>query len=177
MKRTESLDQTEHISDIFTRIMLKLMAPNLSDGEQQGISLSQFNALRHIASHSPCTIGGIAEALSVSQPAATMLVERMVRKGLVERRSGSTDRRQADVVIAESGRTILQGIEAERTKRLAGIVNQMAPADRANLVESLGRFVEAALDTRELSGEACLHCGVEHNDECIVNKSRGMVNG
>ncbi len=172
MSNTDFLSQTEHISDIFTRIMVKIMTPNLADGESDEITVSQFQALKHIAHNGPCTIGSIAGGLSISQPAATMLVDRMVRKGLLERHPGPTDRRQTEVSLAEYGYQLLERIEAERAKKLAQIVKLMDRPEREQFVESLERFIEAALEVEKSPNEACLRCGTEHHEDCIVNKIR-----
>ena len=172
MNDTDFLSQTEHLSDIFTRIMVKIMTPNLADGESDEITMSQFQALKHIAHNGPCIIGSIAGGLGISQPAATMLVDRMTRKGFLERHPGRTDRRQTEVSLAAHGTELLDRIEAERAKRLAEIVKQMDRPEREQFVESLERFVEAALEIDRSPNEACLRCGTEHHEDCIVNKSR-----
>lgn len=172
MSNTDFLNQTEHISDIFTRIMARIMTPNLADGESDEITASQFQALKHIAHNGPCTIGSIAGGLGISQPAATMLVDRMVRKGLLERHAGRSDRRQTDVSLASHGAELLDRIEAERAAKLAQIVRLMDPPERERFVESLERFVEAALEVEKSPSQACLRCGTEHHEDCIVNKIR-----
>jgi len=176
MKDAEFLSQTEHISDIFTRIMLKIMTPNLSRASDE-VSISQFQALRHIAQHGLSTIGSIADGLSISQPGATMLVDRMVKRGLVKRQPGRNDRRQSEVSLAPRGKRLLDRIEAERMERLAGVVKLMKHSEREQFVESLERFIAAALEIGQSPDEACLRCGTEHQDDCIVNKSREMVDG
>lgn len=169
MTDSEHLAETERISDIFTRIMLRITAPSL--GAAEDITTSQYQALRHIAHNGPCSIGGLAHALSISQPAATMLVDRMVKRGLVRRRPSKADRRQAEVSLALGGEEILGRIEAERAGRLAGVLKLMSPSDREQFVESLERFIAAALET-ETPEQACLRCGAQHHGDCIVSKSR-----
>ena len=169
MTDAEYLAQTERISDIFTRIMLRISDPSL--GAPDEITTSQYQALRHIAHNGPCSIGGLAGALSTSQPAATMLVDRMVKRGLVLRRLSKADRRQAEVSLAASGKEILGRIEAERASRLAEIVKLMGPSEREQFVVSLEHFIAAALET-ETPEEACLRCGTEHNSDCILSKTR-----
>lgn len=171
MKDAEFLSQTEHISDIFTRIMLKIMTPNPSSASDE-VSISQFQALRHIAQHGASTIGSIAEGLSISQPGATMLVDRMVRRGLVKRQPGRNDRRQSKVSLAPQGKRLLDRVESERMERLAGVVALMEHSEREQFVESLERFIAAALEIGRSPDEACLRCGKQHQDECIVSKSR-----
>jgi DNA-binding MarR family transcriptional regulator len=171
MDDTEFLNQTEHISDIFTRIMLKIMTPNLSGSGSDEITLAQFQALKLISQHGHCTIGSIAEGLSVSQPAATMLVDRMVKRGMVERQPGRNDRRQAEVSLAEYGKELLVRIESERMEYLAEILKLMGRSEREQFVESLERFIAAVVEFERSPLEACLRCGSRHHDDCIVNKA------
>lgn len=168
MNDAELLIETEHISDIFTKIMLDLMTPALASSEE--ITMPQFQALKHISLHGSCSIGSLAQGLSVSQPAATMLVDRMLRKGLVVREPGKSDRRQAEVSLTEHGESLLAQIESERTDRLAKILSLMEQTDRRQFVRSLERFIEAALKLERTPNEACLRCGIEHHKDCIVNQ-------
>ena len=168
---TELLIQTEHVSDVFTKIMLDLMA-----GSEE-ITVPQFQALKHIALHGSCSIGSLAHGLAVSQPAATMLVDRMLRKGLVVREPGKSDRRQAEVTLTEHGESLLQQIESERTDRLSKILSLMEQPDREQFVRSLERFIEAALKLERTPDEACLRCGIEHHKDCIVNQLQLAIVG
>ncbi|HUV05260.1 MAG TPA: MarR family transcriptional regulator [Armatimonadota bacterium] len=171
MNQTETISQTERVSDIFARIMAKLLTAGFPVGPADEITVAQFQALRHIAQHGTCSIGSLAKGLSVSQPAATMLVSRMARRGLAERRPGQRDRRQAEVSLTRCAEDLLGRIETERTQRLAGILSQMPPEERTRLVESLERFIEAALKLDGEVDEICLRCGSEHQPDCIVNQA------
>lgn len=165
------LIQVEHISDVFTRMVLKTMAAGLADKAEE-ITTSQFQALKHIAQHGPCTVGQLARGLDTSQPAATMLVGRMVKRGLVERQPGRSDRRQAEISLTRRAEELLSHIEAERASRLSSTLAQMSEQERRQLIESMERFVSAALTQEDSVDEACLNCGSEHQPDCIVNKTR-----
>lgn len=171
MTDTELLNQTEHIADIFTRIMHKIMLDDLHGDDSEEITPVQFQALKHIAQHGPCTIGNIAEGLLISQPAATMLVDRMVKRDLVDRRIGKNDRRQAEIALTDRSRELLACIEAERIRRLRRILLMMAPDERLQFMESLEKFVSASLKLEKTVDNACLRCGVEHHPDCIVNQT------
>jgi len=170
MNDKDLLNQTERISDIFAKVMLKTMTAGLGDSRQGDVSMAQFQALRFIGQHGPCTIGGLAEGLYVSQPAATMMADRMVRKGLLARRTGE-DRRKSQLDLTDRARRLLSNAESERAERFSGILSHLRPEEREQLVQSLEQFVTAALE-QESADEACLHCGREHVAECVVNRAR-----
>jgi len=177
MNDTEFLNQTEHVSDIFTRIMLKVAAADLGEGSSDEITPAQFEALKRIAGHGACSIGALADALSVSQPAATMLVDRMARRGLVQRRTGRSDRRQAEVSLTPHAKDLIEKLDSGRAKRLRRIIGLMKPHEAEQFVESIECFVAAALKLECSPDEACLRCGTEHQDDCIVNQTNLEVAG
>ncbi|MHB0999553.1 MAG: MarR family winged helix-turn-helix transcriptional regulator [Armatimonadota bacterium] len=171
MTDNELLNQTEHIADIFTKIMQKIMTDDLALGASEEVTSSQFQAMKHIAQHGMRTIGNIAEGLSISQPAATMMVDRMVKRGLVERNPGRSDRRQAEIMLTDRAKELLRCAEAERINRLSRILGAMEPQERRQFVESMEKFVSATLKFEDNVNNACLRCGMEHHTDCIVNQT------
>lgn len=82
------------------------------------LSLIHLNVLTLLESDGPMTMGGLAEALDVSQASATGIVHRMRERDLVDRESDPEDRRIVRVVLTESGRRLIDGVAAERRGRL-----------------------------------------------------------
>jgi DNA-binding MarR family transcriptional regulator len=169
MSDSRLLGEVEHISDIFTRILMKTMTVDLTSEE---ITEAQFQALRHIAGHGSSTVGGLAEGLSISQPAATTMVDRMSKRGFVERQPGRIDRRQAEITLTERAVSLMEEIERDRAERLGRILEEMGDSERRQLLESLEGFVAAALKSETSIEGACLRCGSEHHAGCIVNRAQ-----
>lgn len=167
MNDSKLLNEIEHISDIFARILLKTMTGDTSEE----ITEAQLQALRHVSHHGPSTVGSLADGLSISQPAATMLIDRMAKRGLLERQPGRNDRRQAEISLTQRASEILEEIEHERAERLKRILELMEEDERHQLAESLEKFVAAALKLETPIEEACLRCGIEHRAGCIVNRT------
>lgn len=82
------------------------------------LSLIHLNVLTLLESNGPMTMGGLAEALDVSQASATGIVHRMRQRDLVDRESDAEDRRLVRVVLTETGRRLIDGVAAERRGRL-----------------------------------------------------------
>ena len=82
------------------------------------LSLIHLNVLTLLESNGPMTMGGLAEALDVSQASATGIVHRMRQRDLVDRESDAEDRRLVRVVLTETGRCLIDGVAAERRGRL-----------------------------------------------------------
>lgn len=71
--------------------------------KRMGIELSELAALEHLQAAGPLTLGRLGERLSMSPGAVTALVDRLERKGYVERVPHPADRRSALVRQTEAG--------------------------------------------------------------------------
>jgi DNA-binding MarR family transcriptional regulator len=77
----------------------------------------QFNVLRILRGQypNPATINLITERMLDKMSNASRLVDKLLAKGLVDRRTCPEDRRQVDIVITEKGQELLKKID-EQTK-------------------------------------------------------------
>lgn len=171
MNNKQVVWKTERIAEIFARLESKMIDTEVPGSRSYVITAPQLQALRHIAQHGPSTISAIADGLSISQPAATMLINRMQRRGLVKRRPRADDRRQAEVSLTRQAESLLRRMERARFDRLSVILEHMSPEERLQFLDSLQKFVAAALKACECTvEEVCLRCGKDHDPECVVNQ-------
>ena len=99
-----------------SRVLVAIAARSLADvGEQ--VTLTQYRALVVLASRGPQNVAALAEALAVTPPTASRLCDRLVRKGLVRRRSDRRDRRQMRIALSESGSALIETVTARRRRR------------------------------------------------------------
>jgi len=68
--------------------------------------------MRALAACEPSTIGQIASAAAISQPAATQTVALMVRDGLLSSTAGPKDARQRLIRLTRKGRDLLPRLQA-----------------------------------------------------------------
>ncbi len=80
-------------------------------------------------------------------------MDRLAKKGLVERAVAPSDHRQAVLTVTPEGRGLVNEIRIQRMERLSRVLDQMAPEDRQALIHGLERFVTTALmNERALDG-------------------------
>ncbi len=74
--------------------------------KQHGLGMSEFDALEMLAArdHDKCRSAELTDAVHLSQSAASRLVARLERDGLVERAMCDLDRRGIFVALTEDGR-------------------------------------------------------------------------
>ncbi|MFX4261499.1 MarR family winged helix-turn-helix transcriptional regulator [Pelotomaculum propionicicum] len=91
------------------------------------LSLSVFELLALMMSekHQPVTMSSLAQGMSVPMSTATGIVDRLVKKGLLERGRSEEDRRVVTVILTESGREVigdLKGLLYSNLDRVRGIL-------------------------------------------------------
>jgi DNA-binding MarR family transcriptional regulator len=77
------------------------------------------------------------------------LVERLVKKGLVRRRTDRHDRRQVRIALTESGRHLIDAVSARRRQEIATLLDAVAPETQRSVVAALSQLAEAAGEVPE----------------------------
>jgi DNA-binding MarR family transcriptional regulator len=98
-------------------------------------SLIHLNVLTLLEAHGPLSMSHLAEALDISVASVTGVVDRMEKRGLVERRRDSDDRRVVLVHPAAGGRTVFGEIDARRRKGLAKLLEALTDDDLRGLLQ------------------------------------------
>lgn len=148
---------------LFTRVIEDL----LHDVPRQfELSPVQFAAMRYVDLHEQPNLGAIAEALAVSNAAATKLVDRLVRRGYMRRAEGAVDRRARQLSLTPEGAALLAAAADETMRRMEEILDRLPAEIREDLRRGLEGFLAAALRTPEDVRRICLRCGREHMRSC-----------
>ncbi len=112
------------------------------------LSLPQYRVLAMLEGTSALS-SDLAERLAVRPPTVTAVVDGLVVRGLIERRTVEADRRRVDHVLTEHGCQVLDAADAAVNARLceiAGHLDRQADADRA--FEGLSMWRRALIASR-----------------------------
>lgn len=131
-----------------SRVLVAVAARSLADLAEE-VTLTQYRSLVVLASRGPQGIAALADALSVTPPTASRLCERLVRKGLVHRRTDRHDRRQVRVALTSSGRQLVDVVTARRREEIARLLGAVPPGARRSIATGLQRLAEAAGEVPE----------------------------
>jgi DNA-binding MarR family transcriptional regulator len=85
-------------------------------------------ALRASAHEGDFTIGQLSERLQVKHHSAVTLVAKLVERGLVARRAGTTDRRQVFLKLTPQGSTLLAKVAASHREEIRRRSTEMIEA-------------------------------------------------
>ena len=126
-----------------SRVLVAIAARSLADvGEE--VTLTQYRSLIVLASRGPQSIVALAKALAVTPPTASRLCERLVRKGLVRRRTDRSDRRQVRIALTESGSSLIDTVTARRREAIVDLLASIPPEVQRSVVVALRQLATSA---------------------------------
>jgi DNA-binding MarR family transcriptional regulator len=131
-----------------SRALVAVAARSLADLAED-VTLAQYRALVELAARGPQRPADLASALGVDRSTATRMCDRLVRKGLVQRRRISADRRVVRISLTGAGRALVEEVTRRRRVEIAQILRRMPRADRASALAALRVFADAAGEVPE----------------------------
>lgn len=126
-----------------SRVLVAVAARSLADVAEE-VTLPQYRALVVLVSRGPQRVASLAEALAVTPPTATRMCDRLVRKGLMRRRTSSEDRREVHLSISATGRDLVSQVTARRRQEIAELLRGIPARDQVTMVELFGTLARAA---------------------------------
>ncbi len=125
------------VSKLFLRCLNDLQRTSKQDWQSLDLTMAQLKVLVTLGLDGAVAISHLAEALGITQPTASHLVERLVQAGLAERVEDPTDRRYTLAHLTESGMTIARRLWQGRLEYLQSRLAQLHPQDLAALQQGL----------------------------------------
>jgi DNA-binding MarR family transcriptional regulator len=106
------------------------------------LTLTQIKLLHHLEdATSELTLKQGAEAVRVSLPAASRMVDELVQRGFVERHEDVADRRMKRIRLTDQGRVVIARLNAARLTGLEDFVTGLTGAERRALAQLLSKLL------------------------------------
>jgi len=129
--------------DAFRRIVQALRT-DARHGDRRGpLSHAQLFALQQIARHPRSSINDIAARTFTHQSSVSVVVQRLVRRGLVEKIAASHDRRRHSLATTARGRRVLRRAATAVPERLIAALSSLPAAEGRAFADVLTRIAEA----------------------------------
>ncbi|WBC16685.1 MarR family transcriptional regulator [Micromonospora sp. WMMA1998] len=126
-----------------SRVMVGLTARTLV-GLDTELTLPQYRTLVVLAARGSLRTVDLATSLDVHPSTVTRTCDRLIRRGLVARRQGTTDRRVAWLALTETGRDLVGAVIRERADRIRDLVRTADAVRAASGEELINALVAAA---------------------------------
>ena len=134
-----------------TQVIGSLIAESISQVETE-VTMPQLRVLMLAATQAPLNLLSVAADLGVHPSNATRTCDRLVRAGLLDRRTSERDRRHLAMTLTPAGRRLVDRVLSYRRRHVQRLLEKMSSADRAALVRSLAALADAAdADTDRLT--------------------------
>jgi MarR family transcriptional regulator, organic hydroperoxide resistance regulator len=108
------------------------------------LTIAQLKSLFFIASRGKTNFKKLADALGVTPPNVTGIVDRLVEHGLVSRTENPEDRRIMLLQITVKGRNLLHNLQQNRASHMSNILEQLDQEELSSLYRGMKALVEAA---------------------------------
>lgn len=137
---------SEEIINLMYHVMRQLNKHEVV--EPVAVNAYQLHTL-YLLTQQPRTMSELAEALAVTLPSTTAMVNRLVEHGWVERRADAHDRRVVHLHLKEAGRVALRKAKAARYRKLKALLDAMQEADVATLHRIFSNLNQKLTETKE----------------------------
>ncbi len=161
---------------IFSTMVNVLTEEDLLKNASYGqVTPSQVKLLRLVGRNDGLTVGDAAVFLRVSKAAASKAVDKLVRKLLLQRSPGRTDRREICLSLTDESRLVLARYESAREQKLREVFSMSAPAELAKISALLDCFsARIAIENSSAQpGSLCLQCGTYFRKDCLLRTQLG----
>jgi DNA-binding MarR family transcriptional regulator len=115
------------------------------------------SVLVHLAAYPGESAEALHRVLGISQPGTVQVVERLVGRGLIERRPGR-DRRTHALHLTPEGRRVHDALLEQRGEVLAALLAPLDDAERKRLTPLLEKIVSGLADDRPQALTVCRLC-------------------
>ncbi|MDB4929867.1 MAG: hypothetical protein JWM10_2351, partial [Myxococcaceae bacterium] len=130
-------------ADAFRRIVRALRVSSRGAEAAVGLSGAQLFVLEKLSGAGALSLGELATRTRTHQSSVSVVVGRLVEKGLVTRERAADDARRVDIAITAAGRRLLRGAPEAAQERLFAAVGALAGADQRELARLLGLLARA----------------------------------
>lgn len=118
-------------------LVMRFIRDPVRRGRAAGLSLPQFRALNFLHRVTDSSLSAVAGHLGLSLPAMSRLVNGLVARGLVERRTVATNRRQVALALTARGQAVLEKVRGGIRRRLAEALKSLPAAEQKTIQRAM----------------------------------------
>ena len=118
--------------------------------KQEMVPEAQIKLVVHLAAHGPQTMSEVADGLEVTTPAITGLVDKLEKRGMVERVRDQQDRRVVRVRLAPHAQQMAEAHITERRRQMRTVLETLTPEEQRTFIKTLRLMVQTMYPKQEL---------------------------
>jgi DNA-binding MarR family transcriptional regulator len=128
----------------YRKVHRALLTSTASRWRDLDIPMQQLRAMYMLRDEEVATVGRLAELFGIGLPAASVLADRLVRAGYVERNEDTSDRRRVLLSLTRSGVQLITELQQGSHLHLRRWMARLSPEDLAALTRGWQALAEVA---------------------------------
>ena len=125
--------------------MGRVFGPHSSEAWMDlNLTIGQLKTLFFLAFEGSTSLGKLAEALNVTPPNVTGIVERLVEQGLVSRDENPENRRMLLLTLTDAGKNLLSDLRHNDTRYMNNLFKKLSDDDLKALAQGLRAVLEVS---------------------------------
>jgi DNA-binding MarR family transcriptional regulator len=145
MTSTRDAQLNRFIADMFVAMTRIIKSTRHMDGlaDKHELTQPQIFTLWQLRENGPTTMGELSELLSVTHGVATRMVDRLLKKGMVERRRDKNDRRVVCISLSRLGEEATDQAVADFMAVVKDVFRDVPQHDRDEYLALMARIEKA----------------------------------
>jgi DNA-binding MarR family transcriptional regulator len=125
------------VLDALRAVARELRVSGRAAEQRVGLHPAQLHALQQLAERPAHSLAELAERTHTDPSSVSVVVQRLVERGLVVRTPAADDRRRTELAATASGRALARRAPESTTRRLERALSSMGDRDSATLARTL----------------------------------------
>lgn len=130
-----------------------VQAAAAEDVARHGLTVAEFGVLEVLLHKGPMTLGEVQRRILVSSGGITYLVDRLEKRGLVERRAAPGDRRARVAALTAEGEAMIRAVFPEHALRIKAAVSGLGKKEKREAIRLLRTLTQGAPEAPAHGGE------------------------
>ena len=130
-------EPSTEVLDALRAVARELRVSGRSSEQRLGLHPAQLHALQQLAERPARSLAELAERTHTDPSSVSVVVQRLVERGLVVRTPASDDRRRTELSATAAGRALVRRAPESTTRRMERALSSMGERDTAALARTL----------------------------------------
>jgi DNA-binding MarR family transcriptional regulator len=139
-----SQSSTEEALAAFKKLQRAMLNSSAGKWRDIDISMQQLRAMYFLRDEEEASVGRLAELFGIGLPGASLLADRLVRAGYVERRGDPADRRRVLLSLTRVGVRLITDLREGNHSLLRRWMSSLSPEDLAALTRGWRALADIA---------------------------------
>ncbi len=123
-------------------MVFRVIRAELRKHSAKEMSVPQYRMLAFVYRNEGASLSEVGDHIGLTLPTMSLLVDGLVARGLVSRRTDPEDRRRMTLTLTEAGRARLESARAATMANLEERLRQLSASDRATITTTMRMLSE-----------------------------------